>query len=159
FPREAVGREAAQRAQREDCNLRAEPRGPQQEFRMRETVNQPPLRRVLHPGADEGNDLPANEEPEIAMPQCAEGMWHARRRSTRTERFFTHVCLCGPHLSSSIMRGTIKDQSQTSSGELLLADEKLFKAEYLGSGTFVISKPKRKKTKVRQSALKNPRRG
>jgi hypothetical protein len=40
-----------------------------------------------------------------------------------------------------------------------LADEKLFQAEYLGSGTFKISKPKRKKTKVRQSALKNPRRG
>jgi hypothetical protein len=40
-----------------------------------------------------------------------------------------------------------------------LADEKLFQAEYLGSGTFVISKPKRKKIKVRQSNLKNPRRG
>jgi hypothetical protein len=40
-----------------------------------------------------------------------------------------------------------------------LADEKLFQAEYLGSGTFKITKPKRKKTKVRQSALKNPRRG
>jgi hypothetical protein len=41
----------------------------------------------------------------------------------------------------------------------LLADDNLYKAEYLGSGTFVISKPKRKKIKVRQSALKNPRRG
>jgi hypothetical protein len=40
-----------------------------------------------------------------------------------------------------------------------LADDKLYKAEYLGSGTFVISKPKRKKTKVRQSQLKNPQRG
>src|SRR6478736_1119689 len=40
-----------------------------------------------------------------------------------------------------------------------LAEDKLFKAEYLGSGTFVISKPKRKKIKVRQSELKNPRRG
>jgi len=40
-----------------------------------------------------------------------------------------------------------------------LAEDKLFKAEYLGSGTFKISKPKRKKMKVRQSALKNPRRG
>ncbi len=40
-----------------------------------------------------------------------------------------------------------------------MADEKLWKAEYLGSGTFVISKPKRKKLKVRQSELKNPRRG
>jgi hypothetical protein len=40
-----------------------------------------------------------------------------------------------------------------------LADDKLYKAEYLGSGTFVISKPKRKKIKVRQSQLKNPQRG
>jgi hypothetical protein len=40
-----------------------------------------------------------------------------------------------------------------------LAEKVLFKAEYLGSGTFVITKPKRKKIKVRQSALKNPRRG
>lgn len=38
-------------------------------------------------------------------------------------------------------------------------NENLFKAEYLGSGTFVISKPKRKKIKMRQSALRNPRRG
>jgi hypothetical protein len=38
-------------------------------------------------------------------------------------------------------------------------NEKLFKAEYLGSGTFVISKPKRKKHKVRQNQLRNPRRG
>jgi hypothetical protein len=45
--------------------------------------------------------------------------------------------------------------------ETVLAEnnEKLFKAEYLGSGTFVISKPKRKKTKMRQTALRNPRRG
>jgi len=40
-----------------------------------------------------------------------------------------------------------------------LADDKLYKAEYLGSGTFVISKPKRSKIKVRQSKLKNPERG
>jgi hypothetical protein len=40
-----------------------------------------------------------------------------------------------------------------------LADEKLYQAEYLGSGTFVISKPKRKKGKIRQSQLKNPQRG
>jgi hypothetical protein len=42
---------------------------------------------------------------------------------------------------------------------MILADDKLYTAEYLGSGTFKISKPKRKKAKVRQSALKNPRRG
>ena len=51
------------------------------------------------------------------------------------------------------------DQSLTLHRRKLLADEKLFKAEYLGSGTFVISKPKRKKIKTRQSQLRNPRRG
>jgi len=40
-----------------------------------------------------------------------------------------------------------------------LADDKLYKAEYVGSGTFLITKPKRKKTKMRQSELKNPQRG
>ena len=34
-----------------------------------------------------------------------------------------------------------------------MAEDKLYKAEYLGSGTFVISKPKRKKQKVRQSRI------
>jgi hypothetical protein len=46
-----------------------------------------------------------------------------------------------------------------SSGGSIMAEDKLFKAEYLGSGTFVISKPKRKKIKMRQSQLKNPKRG
>jgi hypothetical protein len=40
-----------------------------------------------------------------------------------------------------------------------LAEEKLYKSEYLGSGTFVISKPKRSKEKRRQAKLKNPQRG
>jgi len=40
-----------------------------------------------------------------------------------------------------------------------MAEEKLYRAEYLGSGTFVISKPKRKKQKIRQTQLKNPQRG
>jgi hypothetical protein len=37
--------------------------------------------------------------------------------------------------------------------------EKLFKAEYLGSGTFIISKPKRKARKLHQSKVKSPQRG
>ena len=37
--------------------------------------------------------------------------------------------------------------------------ENLYQAEYLGSGTFKISKPKRRSAKRRQSALKNRRRG
>jgi hypothetical protein len=40
-----------------------------------------------------------------------------------------------------------------------LAEDKHYKAEYVGSGTFLISKPKRKKIKTRQSRLKNPQRG
>jgi hypothetical protein len=40
-----------------------------------------------------------------------------------------------------------------------LAEDKLYKAEYQGSGTFIISKPKRKKIKARQSKVKNPQRG
>jgi hypothetical protein len=41
----------------------------------------------------------------------------------------------------------------------LMADDKLYKSEYIGSGTFIISKPKRKKAKQRQSNLKNVKRG
>lgn len=35
----------------------------------------------------------------------------------------------------------------------------LYQAGYVGSGTFIISKPKRKKTKKRQQQLKSPNRG
>ncbi len=38
-------------------------------------------------------------------------------------------------------------------------DENLYKAEYQGSGTFLITKPKRKPGKLRQSRLKHLRRG
>ena len=44
-------------------------------------------------------------------------------------------------------------------GGKTLAEDKLYKAEYVGSGTFLISKPKRKKSKLRQSHLKNVSRG
>ena len=40
-----------------------------------------------------------------------------------------------------------------------LADQKLYKAENMGCGTFIISKPKRKTAKARQAKLKNPQRG
>jgi len=43
--------------------------------------------------------------------------------------------------------------------EIRLAEDKTYKAEYLGSGTFTISKPKRTKAKRRQTNLKNPQRG
>jgi hypothetical protein len=37
--------------------------------------------------------------------------------------------------------------------------EKTYSAEYQGSGTFKISKPKRKAKKQRQTRVKNPQRG
>jgi len=37
--------------------------------------------------------------------------------------------------------------------------ENAYQAEYLGSGTFKITKPKRARSKIRQAALKNRRRG
>ena len=43
--------------------------------------------------------------------------------------------------------------------DMTTADDKLYRAEYVGSGTFIISKPKRSKIKQRQSNLKNVKRG
>ncbi len=40
-----------------------------------------------------------------------------------------------------------------------LADDKTYSSTYVGSGTFLISKPKRKRTKLRQARVKNPQRG
>jgi len=40
-----------------------------------------------------------------------------------------------------------------------MVNENLYNAEYLGSGTFIIHKPKRKSRKLRQSRLKSRRRG
>jgi hypothetical protein len=40
-----------------------------------------------------------------------------------------------------------------------MADDKTYRAEYQGSGTFIISKPKRKPGKLRQTRLKSRRRG
>ena len=40
-----------------------------------------------------------------------------------------------------------------------MAEDKVYQATYQGSGTFTISKPKRKPHKRRQLKLKSPRRG
>jgi len=60
------------------------------------------------------------------------------------------------HRRISHAEAVVKPELDRSRG---LADDKTYKAEYLGSGTFVISKPKRKRTTQRQSQLKNPQRG
>jgi preprotein translocase subunit YajC len=40
-----------------------------------------------------------------------------------------------------------------------LAEDKVYSATYVGSGTFIISKPKRRRMKLRQSRVKSPQRG
>ncbi len=40
-----------------------------------------------------------------------------------------------------------------------MAEKELYKSEYIGSGTFIITKPKRKKAKLRQSRLKGTVKG
>jgi hypothetical protein len=51
------------------------------------------------------------------------------------------------------------NMADVNTSEATKADDKLYKAEYQGSGTFLITKPKRKSGKLRQSRLKSPRRG
>ena len=46
---------------------------PEHQRRVRELQHQPRLRDHLHPGADQRDQLSDEEEPEIAMPQRAEG--------------------------------------------------------------------------------------
>jgi len=38
-------------------------------------------------------------------------------------------------------------------------ENNVYQAEYIGSGTFIVHKPKRKKNKLRQSRVKSPQRG
>ena len=69
--------QAAERAEGEDGDLGAEPGGAEQQFGVGEAVDQPALGHILHPGADQGDDLPGEEEAEIAVAQGAEGMGNA----------------------------------------------------------------------------------
>jgi hypothetical protein len=63
-------------------------------------------------------------------------------------------------LAGCVRRATIKADSFPEREQIFtLADKQLYQSENLGSGTFIISKPKRKKAKQRQMRLKNVRRG
>jgi hypothetical protein len=63
--------------------------------------------------------------------------------------------LRGPAARATIGADSFPEREQI----FTLADKQIYKSENLGSGTFVITKPKRKKAKQRQSHLKNVRRG
>jgi hypothetical protein len=51
------------------------------------------------------------------------------------------------------------DTEETSLSNETKNPEKLYQSEYIGSGTFIISKPKRNKRKMRQLKLKSPNAG
>ena len=54
---------------------------------------------------------------------------------------------------------TVNSKPAHATSPSLPVKEKLYEAEYMGSGTFRIVKPKRKSAKRRQSALKGTTRG
>jgi len=83
FSRSAVGRQSAQRPQREDRDLRAEPGCAEQQLRVCQAVDKPTLGDVLHPGPDERDDLTGDEEAKIAVPQGAEGVWNLMKSGWR----------------------------------------------------------------------------
>lgn len=62
-------------------------------------------------------------------------------------------------VSGPDLRATIRNTCITEREIFNLAEKQIYKAENLGSGTFVITKPKRKKAKQRQTRLKNLTRG
>jgi hypothetical protein len=54
--------------------------------------------------------------------------------------------------------GKVASIAKTTTKKVVKLKDTAYKAEYLGSGTFKITKPKRTKRKRRQSALKNRQR-
>ena len=71
----AVGHDAAQRRHQKYGKLAGESHRSQQQRRPGQAIDQPCLGHALHPGADQRNELPAEEKLEIAMVQRAQGDW------------------------------------------------------------------------------------
>ena len=65
----AVGHNPAQRGKQKYRNLAGKSHRSQLQPRSGQTVHQPRLSHRLHPGADQRNELPAEEELEISMPK------------------------------------------------------------------------------------------
>jgi hypothetical protein len=84
-------------------------------------------------------------------------------RAARRCGFPPMFCVCDTRYTGGstqiFLHETERHKLAETPGNGTAENDKLYKAEYVGSGTFLISKPKRKKTKQRQSNLKNLRRG
>jgi len=67
----------------------------------------------------------------------------------------------GTLVSAAKTIGSAAGKIAAAAGAKPVAKEKenLFQAEYIGSGTFIIHKPPRRRTKLHQSRVKSPQRG
>ena len=65
----AIGRDPAQWGKKKYRDLTGKSHRPQQQRRTRQPIDQPRLRHALHPGADQRDQLAAEEELEVAMTQ------------------------------------------------------------------------------------------
>ena len=67
---DAINEDAGERSEEKGWNLAGEADGAQQERGFGEPVDKPGRGDARHPGADEGDALAAEEEPEVAMAQA-----------------------------------------------------------------------------------------
>ena len=67
LPIEPVRHDAAQRRYQEHGNLAGESDCAQQQRRAGLAINQPRLCNILHPGADQGDELSAEEKLEVTV--------------------------------------------------------------------------------------------
>ena len=65
----AVGHNPAQRGKQKYRNLAGKSHRAQLQPRAGQTVHQPGLSHGLHPCADQGNELPAEEKLEVSVPE------------------------------------------------------------------------------------------
>jgi len=83
LPVHAVRDDAAERRQEEDRHLAGEPDEPEQRGGSGQPVDQPRLRDHLHPGADERDELPGEEEAVVSMREGAETGWESHASVSR----------------------------------------------------------------------------
>ena len=104
-----VGHQAAHGREQKHGNLAGEIDRTQQRRRPGEPVHQPGLRHGLHPGADQRNDLPREEQPEVAMAQRADSGaqsgsgYFVFRHEARLKALYYFAC------SGRFLRNSVRD--------------------------------------------------
>jgi len=69
---QAVAQRAAHRREQQDRRELQRAHEPELKRRAGQLEHEPRLADALHPGADQRDELPAPEQPEVAMPEGAE---------------------------------------------------------------------------------------